>query len=214
MDFRTSILLRRACRKTNGPSRFAPGCRVGAYFRPQKVASGFTSSKPASQASWLRQTTWASALRPVSGWISRTRLCRGTSAPTTARHPVWLTSTVTALARSLAPPCSHSTWSFTREIMRLWVRSLSHRSCNAFAAALGAIVVVIGNLAVEYLPGPGGRSFTLVLGIAEVNSTFSPAPSWSHVQLLGCQYKLFGHTAGRAKQKGRLRSQPKPALLI
>lgn len=37
------------------------------YLRFQKVASGFNSSNPASQASWLRHTTSASALRPVSG---------------------------------------------------------------------------------------------------------------------------------------------------
>ncbi|SRR6266436_5975755 len=36
------------------------------YCNPQNVASGFTNSNPASHASWLRQTTSASALRPVS----------------------------------------------------------------------------------------------------------------------------------------------------
>jgi hypothetical protein len=36
-------------------------------FSPQKDASGFTSSRPTSHASWSRQTTSASALRPVSG---------------------------------------------------------------------------------------------------------------------------------------------------
>src|SRR5258708_2991199 len=41
-----------------------------------------------------------------------------------------------------------------------------------------------GNLSVGNLPGPGGRNFylrhlTLVLGIAEVNSTLSTAPPWS-----------------------------------
>jgi len=35
--------------------------------------------------------------------------------------------------------CSHSTRSFTREMMRLWLLSLSHRSCNATAAGLVAI---------------------------------------------------------------------------
>src|SRR5215470_17631745 len=61
--------------------------RKGAYFKFQKEGSGFTSSKPASQASWLRHTTSASTLRPVSGWISRTRRCNGRSAPTTAIQP-------------------------------------------------------------------------------------------------------------------------------
>ena len=44
------------------------------YFKPQNEASGFTNSNPASHASWLRQTTSASALRPVSGCTRRTRL--------------------------------------------------------------------------------------------------------------------------------------------
>jgi len=67
------------------------------YFRPQKEASGFTSSKPASHASWLRRQPRRPPCARFLDGISRTRLCRGTSAPTTARHPVWLTSTVTAL---------------------------------------------------------------------------------------------------------------------
>src|SRR5437660_1482345 len=127
-------------------ARCAPG-----YFRPQKVASGFTNSKPASHASWLRQTTSASALLPVPGWIRRTRLCSGKSAPTTAMQPEWLTSTVTALARSLPPPCSHSTRSLTREMMRLWLRKLSHLSCTALSRGWGAMFTVMVDLALDEL---------------------------------------------------------------
>src|SRR5882762_3192956 len=106
-------------------------------------------------------------------------------------QPEWLTSTVTAFARSFAPPCSHSTRSFTREMMRLWLLSLSHRSCNATAAGLVAIPVVMKDLAVGNLPGPEG-SFYLNPGIAKVNSTFSTAPCWS----LG-----LGSTVSGPKQK-------------
>ena len=155
MVFRTSKRFRRACRKKSGLSRSESEWREASYIRPQKEASGLTSAKPASHASWLRQTTSASALRPVSGWISRTRLCKGTSAPTTAKQPEWLTSTVTAFACSFAPPCSHSTSSFTREMMRLWLRSLSHRASTAASVELGTIIVAIGNLSVEVVPGPG-----------------------------------------------------------
>jgi ABC-type sugar transport system substrate-binding protein len=52
----------------SGRSRSQFAWRVTAdYFSPQNVASGLTNSKPASHASWLRQTTSASAFRPVSG---------------------------------------------------------------------------------------------------------------------------------------------------
>src|SRR6266849_4413505 len=122
-----------------------------AYFKFQKEGSGCTNSNPASQASWLRQTTSASALRPVSGWINRTRLRSGRSAPTTAMQPDWLTSTVTALARSLPPPCSHSTRSLTREMMRLWLRKLSHLSCTALSKGWEAMFTVIVDLALDEL---------------------------------------------------------------
>src|SRR5947207_8679381 len=87
-------------------------------------------------------------------------------------QPEWLTSTVTALARSCAPPCSHSTSNFTREIVRLWLRSLSQRSCRATPAGLVAILVVIGDLTVGDLSGPG-QEVTITLGMAKVNSTLS-----------------------------------------
>src|SRR6267378_3217587 len=135
----------------SGLSRFESVHRLADYFRPQKVASGFTNSKPASHASWLRQTTSASALRPVPGWIRRTRLCSGKSAPTTAMQPDWLTSMVTASARSLPPPCSHSTRSLTREMMRLWLRKLSHLSCTALSRGWGAMFTVMVDLALDEL---------------------------------------------------------------
>src|SRR5882762_4785003 len=140
-----------------GLSRFESARRADDYCRPQNVASGLTNSKPASHASWLRQTTSASALRPVSAWISRTSLRSGRSAPTTAMQPEWLTSTVTALARSFAPPCSHSTRSFTREMKRLWLRNLSHLSCAAMSKGWGAMLVVMIGLAREELMGLGWR---------------------------------------------------------
>src|SRR5438132_7504202 len=92
-------------------------------------------------------------------------------------QPEWLTSTVTAFARSCAPPCSHSTSNFTREIVRLWLRSLSQRSCRATPAGLVAILVVIGDLTVGDLSGPG-QEVTITLGMAKVNSTLSTVLSW------------------------------------
>src|SRR5437660_2301652 len=89
-------------------------------------------------------------------------------------QPEWLTSTVTALARSCAPPCSHSTRSFTREIIRLWLRSLSQRSCAALAEEFGASLMAIGRLSAEFIPGPGEvDNPTLVPRFAGVNSTFA-----------------------------------------
>jgi len=109
-----------------------PGLQQVIYrLSPQNEASGLTSSRPTSQASWSRQTTSASALRPVTGCTSRTRRCSGRGAPTTAMQPEWLTSTVTALARCSAESSSHSTTNFTLEKMRLWLRNLAHRSCKA-----------------------------------------------------------------------------------
>src|SRR5216684_2286380 len=78
---------RRVCRKESGRDSFESEGSTAGYCNPQNVASGFTNSNPASQASWLRHTTSASALRPVSCWIRRTRLCSGRSAPTTAMQP-------------------------------------------------------------------------------------------------------------------------------
>ncbi len=46
---------KRACR--NGPSGFGCSRNACAYFKFQNEGSGFTNSNPASQASWLRQTT-------------------------------------------------------------------------------------------------------------------------------------------------------------
>lgn len=53
--------------RVEGRSKAALVVRNCGYFKFQNVSSGFTSSNPASQASWLRHTTSASALRPVSG---------------------------------------------------------------------------------------------------------------------------------------------------
>jgi hypothetical protein len=39
--------------------------------------------------------------------------------------------------------------------MRLWLRKFSQRSCKASAAGLLVILVPIGDLAAEELPGPG-----------------------------------------------------------
>src|SRR5713101_9485540 len=94
-------------------------------------------------------------------------------------QPEWLTSTVTALARSFAPPRSHSTRSFTREMMRLWLRSLSHRSCSAMSEGWGAMLMAMADLAGKELPGPRGANPTLAPEIAQVNSTFSATPSGS-----------------------------------
>jgi len=81
---RISKRFRRAYRRRNCLSRFESG---GAQMikminaDPRTKGSGLTNSKPASHASWLRQTTSASALRPVSAWISRTSLRNGRSLP-------------------------------------------------------------------------------------------------------------------------------------
>src|SRR5260370_35735005 len=154
---RISKRFSRARRRTSCLTRLESARRAAGYFRPQNVASGFTSSNPASQASWLRQETSDSALRPVSGWIRRTGLRSGRSAPTTAMQPEWLTSTVTALARSFAPPFSHSTRSFTLDIKHLSLHNLSHLSCTALSTGCVATVTVIVDLALEELLGPGGR---------------------------------------------------------
>jgi len=60
-----------------------------------------------------------------------TRCRSGTSAPTTAMQPEWLTSTVTAFAVRFAGPSSHSSCSLTREMILLCVRSLAQRLSRA-----------------------------------------------------------------------------------
>jgi hypothetical protein len=45
----------------------------------------------------------------------------------------------------------------TREMIRLWVRNLSHRSFRALAVALETTFVAIGDLTVDVLPGPGSQ---------------------------------------------------------
>jgi hypothetical protein len=66
-SFQNLETIQKSLPKEKWPSRLESAPRVAGYFRPQNVASGFISSKPASHASWLRHTTSASALRPVSG---------------------------------------------------------------------------------------------------------------------------------------------------
>src|SRR5690349_16499787 len=90
-------------------------------------------------------------------------------------HPEWLTSTVTALALSLAPPWSHSTRSLTREMMRLWLRSLSHLSWRALAAALETMLVDILTSLWKCSRARRG-DLNLVPRYVGVNSTFSKWP--------------------------------------
>src|SRR5579883_463794 len=93
------------------------------------------------------------------------------SAPTTAMQPEWLTSTVTALARLLAEPSSHSTCNFTREMMRLWLRSRAQRSSTLSLLGAFARFIAIRNLSSESLALREG-DFTVAPSLGPVNSTF------------------------------------------
>src|ERR1700681_278442 len=92
-------------------------------------------------------------------------------------HPEWLTSTVTAFARCGAESSSHSTRSFTLEMMRLWPRNFVQRSCKAAATAPDArLMAMSDDLTIEGLPGAGEGVPKLLRRIARVNSTFSKVP--------------------------------------
>src|SRR5437762_1767480 len=129
-----------------------------------------------------------------------TRLCSGRSAPTTAIQPEWLTSTVTALALSLVPPWSHSTRSLTREMIRLWLRNLSHLSCRALAAALETMLVdMVTSL---WMCSRARRGdLNLVPRCVGVNSTFSKSlfcsPSSRSPNLPGPTNKKAGPSISR-----------------
>src|SRR5580700_10999632 len=143
---------------------------------PQKDGSGLTSSKPTSHASWSRQTTCASAVRPLVGLIRRTRLRSGSPAPTTARHPDLLMSTVTPLAFCRWASSSHSTWNFTRETMRRWVRNFSHRSSRTLPAGMLIVstavsVAMPASQLVGFVTWPGRAKDKIFRGAGAVNST-------------------------------------------
>src|SRR5580704_2473407 len=93
-------------------------------------------------------------------------------------------STVTPLAFCRSAPSSHSTWNFTRETMRRWVRSFSHRSSKTFPAGMlmvvTAVSMAIPNLAAcgfRNWPGnskkPGAAKDKIFPGKVAVNSTYS-----------------------------------------
>src|SRR5438270_13943906 len=87
-------------------------------------------------------------------------------------QPEWLTSTVTAFARCGAVPSSHSTRSFTLEIMRLWLLNCAQRSCTDFEVTLRAAFTTMCDLALEVYRGRG-REFQSYCGRTyRVNSTF------------------------------------------
>src|SRR6266403_5950757 len=87
-------------------------------------------------------------------------------------HPEWLTSTVTALAVWGAVPSSHSTRSFTLEIMRLWLLSCAQRSCTDCETTFRAAFRTMCDRAHEVYRGRGREFPTYFEGTYRVNSTF------------------------------------------
>src|SRR5215471_11312454 len=104
---------------------------------------------PTSQASCPRHTTWPLALRPFSGSTSFTCRRSGTSAPTTAMQPEWLTSTVSPLAVRRASPSSHSRRKRRLVVARGWERMLAQRSASAllWSISLSGVIVYMKDLA-------------------------------------------------------------------
>src|SRR5271155_2008254 len=110
--------------------------------------------------------------------MRRTRWRRGSPAPTTAKQPDLLMSTVTPLACCRWEPSSHSTWNFTRETIRRWVRNFSHRSSNALPSGMLTVVATVSvamsaSQSVGFVLGRGTAKDKLLRTIAPVNSTHS-----------------------------------------
>src|SRR5215469_1116795 len=148
---------------------------------------------PTSQASCPRHTTWPLALRPVSGSTSFTCRRSGTSAPTTAMQPEWLTSTVSPLAVRRAAPSSHSRRKRRLVVARGWDRMLAQRSASAllWSISLSGVIVYMKDLA--------GKSF----GWATV---YHPNPARALRQWYGAENVLSRRGAGTPSQ-GRAGAQ-------